>query len=443
MHLVSLGCPKNLVDSEVMLGILLAGGYTLLEDPAAADLLLINTCGFIKPAVEEAIDEILRLAEHKSNANEQGRKVILAVTGCLVQRYGRELQAALPEVDLMIGTDGFQEIERLLAELARQKKTCFELRPAHYLMDAKTPRKVSTPPHRAYLKLTEGCDNRCSYCLIPSIRGSLRSRVPADILAEAARLEAQNLKELTLIAQDTSAYGRDLDSGVNLAALLRELLEKSKIPWIRLLYLYPTGITDELLHLLAASPRILNYLDIPLQHVSDGVLRRMNRHYNRQIIDDMLSRIRTVLPDAALRTTLMVGFPGETEEDVDLLAEFLRKEQLDHVGIFQYQNEEGCAAWNLSEQCTDEIKQMRYDRLMKIQAEISLHRQQQYIGKIEEVLVEGLSEETELLLEGRTAFQAPDIDGRVYINAGTADQGSLVHARINEAHPYDLIGEIL
>lgn len=439
LHLVSLGCPKNLVDSEVMLGCLERDGFTVVEDPVAADVLLVNTCGFILPAVEEAIDEILRLSEYKRE--DPGK--LLVVTGCLVQRYGSELQKELPEVDLFTGTDGFQDIVHLIRQAAEGRGVLLELRPAEYLMDSSVARRLSTPPFRSYLKITEGCDNRCSYCMIPSIRGRLRSRIIADLTAEARRLEGLGIRELTLIGQDLTAYGVDLLDGSTLVRLLQAILRETTIPWLRLLYLYPTGISDELLALMAREQRIVPYLDIPLQHISDQVLKRMNRRYGRQDLDNLLAKIRELLPECAIRTTLMVGFPGESEADVTEMLDFLERWRLDHVGIFTYADEEGSPAFLLADKVAAEEKQARYERLMECQAAISMERQQRFVGRVEPVLIEGISRESELLLEGRTRFQAPDIDGCVYITAGTADQGAIVLARITEAHTYDLVGELL
>lgn len=439
LHLVSLGCPKNLVDSEVMLGCLEQDGFTVVEDPAAADVLLVNTCGFILPAVEEAIDEILRLSEYKRE--DPGK--LLVVTGCLVQRYGRDLQNELPEVDLFTGTDGFQDIARLIRTAAEGEGVLLDLRPAKYLMDSSVARRLSTLPSRSYLKITEGCDNRCSYCLIPSIRGHLRSRSIADLIIEARRLEELGVRELTLIGQDLTAYGSDLHDGSTLVGLLGSLLRETTIPWLRLLYLYPTGISDELLALMAGEGRIVPYLDIPLQHVSDQVLKLMNRRYGRRDIDVLLRKIRQWLPECAIRTTLMVGFPGETESDVTEMLGFLEQWRLDHVGIFSYADEEGSPAFLLPDKVAEEEKQVRYERVMKCQAAISEERQQRFVGRVEPVLIEGISSESDLLLEGRTRYQAPDIDGCVYITAGRADQGEIALARITEAHTYDLVGELL
>lgn len=438
LHLVSLGCPKNLVDSEVMLHRLEHDGYSVVEDPAKADLLLINTCGFIAPAVEEAIDEILRLAEYKKEDPQKQ----LVVTGCLVQRYGNELKEELPEVDLFTGTDSFAEIDALVRTLEKGRDVQVDIRQKAYLMDSSVGRKLSTPFFRAYLKITEGCNNRCSYCMIPSIRGNLRSRPIPDLIEEARQLEQAGVQELTLIAQDLTAYGNDL-ADHDIVLLLQEILAQTDIPWFRLLYLYPTGITDELLKLIASESRIVPYLDIPLQHVSDIVLKRMNRRYGQKIIEELLVRIRKHIPGCAVRTTLLLGFPGEQKEDVDEVISFLQKWELDHVGIFRYEDEEGSAAFKLKDKVDEETKEQRYNTVMAVQAEISAVKQQRYVGTIEQVLIEGLSPESDLLLEGRTRYQAPDIDGCVYITDGIADPGEIVRVRITEAHPYDLVGEIV
>ena len=437
---VSLGCPKNLVDTELMLGLLVEAGYTPCEEAEEADLLLVNTCGFIQSAVEEGIEEILTLAEVKERHPEKK----LVVVGCMVQRYGVDLAGELPEVDLFIGTEGTQEIVGRVQALARADKPLVHLAPPTFLLDSTWPRRLSFPPHRAYMKVTEGCANRCSYCLIPSLRGNLRRRRLGDLVTEAGILEENGVRELTFVAQDLTAYGYDLGPGApHLAELLRALLAASDIPWFRLLYLYPTRVTTQLLELMAENPRIVPYLDIPLQHVSDSVLKGMNRPYGRRQIEALLALIRSILPEVAIRTTFMVGFPGETEADVRLLAEFMQEQKLAHVGIFGYSNEEGCAAYNLPKQCGEEEKSERRQRLMALQSGISLVRNQAMVGRVEKVLVEGWSRETDLLLEGRTRFQAPEIDGCVYINAGVGNPGDIVAVRITEAHPYDLVGEII
>lgn len=438
-HLISLGCAKNLVDSEVMLGSMVAAGWELVDSPDDAELLILNTCGFIQPAVEEAIAEIFELVEIKEQSPE--KKIV--VVGCLVQRYKESLVEELPEVDLFLGTEGAADIADYVAKMRKGDLQDRVVLPDRILMSSKTPRIISTPEYRAWLKITEGCDNRCSYCMIPAIRGRLRSRTIDDLTREAVQLEKYGVKELSLIAQDSTAYGNDLTQGDNLVRLMEELLRRTSLPWLRMLYLYPTGISDALLQLMADNPRIVPYLDIPLQHVSDKILRSMNRRYSAEQLSSTLTRIRTVLPDIALRTTFLVGFPGETEADFLEIETFLQKMQLDHVGVFPYANEEGCPSEKFADQLPEEEKLRRRDYLLGVQSELSEAIQKKYIGRVEPVLVEGLSRETDLLLEGRTRYQAPEVDGCVYINAGIASPGDIVPVHITEAQVYDLIGEIV
>lgn len=438
IYLVSLGCPKNLIDSEVMLGQLSKNGYQVSQSAVEADILLINTCGFIQPAVEESIDEILNLSRLKENYPNKR----LVVTGCLVQRYGVDLSKELPEVDIFIGTDGFQDIVKELEGIDPPRR----LIPPEprYLMNSLTPRLISTPAHRAYLKISEGCQNNCAFCLIPDMRGSLRSRSVDDVVTEARKLEEHGVKELTLVAQDLTAYGLDQERDYpDLTMLIEKILAGCTIPWLRLLYLYPSRLPQKLLQLMAAEPRLLPYLDIPLQHVSPSVLRAMGRPFGTTYVNNVIDNIRAIVPQAAIRTTFMVGFPGETEKDICLLEDFLKEKQFDHVGIFTYANEEGCAAAGLPRQCREEDKLERRDHLMAIQSEISLAKQEKMLGKTELVLVEGISAETDLLLEGRTRFQAPEIDGRVYITDGICNAGDFVKVKISETFVYDLAGEIV
>ena len=438
VYMVSLGCSKNLVDSEVMLGLLEKDGYVVTQGPEDANLLLVNTCGFIGSAVKEAIDEILELSRYKKD--DPAKKLV--VTGCLVQRYGTELEKELPEVDLFIGTNGFHTIVDQLYGKKVPVPLAHSLEQTPFLMDSSMPRKVSTPPHRAYMKITEGCINRCSYCLIPDIRGKLRSRTISDLTTEARRLDAEGVKELTLVAQDLLAYGLDLEKRTNLIVLLKQLLAETNIPWIRLLYLHPARVNKELLLLMAANTRLIPYLDIPFQHVSDHILRLMNRPYTQVKLIQLMETIRHILPLAALRTTMMVGFPGETEDDIAEMTDFLQKHHFDHLGVFAYANEEGCKAASLPDQIAEEIKEERLRKIMELQAGISFAALQKHVGAVEQVLVEGLSRESDLLLEGRTRYQAPDIDGCVYITRGTVEPGALVDVTITEAHTYDLVGEL-
>lgn len=437
-HLVSLGCPKNLVDSEVVYGLLEEGGWQGMDDPEAASVLMINTCGFIQPAVEESIDEILQLAVHKSNDVEKK----LVVIGCLVQRYRDKLEAELEEVDLFVGTEGVPQVVTLLDNLIGGKQNSSLVLADPFLMSSVLPRKRSTPVHRAWLKITEGCDNRCSYCMIPSIRGRLRSRSEEDLVEEARGLVTGGVRELSLVAQDLTAYGTDLYGERRLESLVKRLLDETSVDWIRLLYLYPSTIRSELLDIIGSNSRVVPYLDIPLQHVSSRVLKAMNRRYSREDAIGLITDIRRKIPDAALRTTLLLGFPGETEEDVRAVESFLQDMELDHVGVFGYANEEGSAAEKLTPQIDEDEKQARLERVITLQSEISQRRLKRFVNTVEPVLIEGVSRETDLLLEGRTRFQAPDIDGCVLINEGETRSGEIVEVEITEAQTYDLIGRI-
>ena len=439
-YLVSLGCAKNLVDSEVIIGGLTGAGWQFVDEAEEARVLIVNTCGFIQSAVREAIDEILAMARYK----EGDREKFLVVVGCLVQRYGQKLADELTEVDLFVGTEGQESFAGLLDELLVRGEAARRLvLPGRSLMSSASPRVLTTPSYRAWLKITEGCNNGCSYCMIPAIRGELRSRSLDDLVIEAQRLETLGVRELSLIAQDSTAYGRDLSPDVSLEALLRRLLSETGIPWLRLLYLYPTGISDDLLGIMADNSRVMPYLDLPMQHVSDRVLRAMNRRYDKRQLVVLLDRIRGVLPHIALRTTFLVGFPGETIEDFSEIEEFLREQQLDHVGVFAYAREEGAPSAGLKPQVPAREKKRRVNRLLKLQAELSARRLERFVGKVEPVLIEGVSSESELLLQGRTRFQAPEVDGCVLINDGMANPGDIVPVLITEAMTYDLLGGIL
>jgi ribosomal protein S12 methylthiotransferase len=443
LYMISLGCPKNLVDSEVMLGRLAAAGFRLCNEPGEAEVLLVNTCGFIQSAVEEGIDAIMEMIQLK----RQAPQALLVVTGCMVQRYGEALRRELPEVDLFLGTETFSDIAVRLEHCisaSKKARSPLHLGDSRFLMDSTAPRLLSTPPHRAYLKVTEGCNNRCSYCLIPSIRGRQRSRRLQDLIVEAQKLEASGVKELTLIAQDLTAYGTDFGkNGDKLTDLLDGLLKDTSIAWIRMLYLHPARLDEKIIRLTAGHSRITPYFDIPLQHVSDRILKRMRRPYTGKRAAHLLTTIRRLLPEAALRTTFMVGFPGETEKDVDQLTAFIEKHRFDHLGVFAYSDEEGSAASKLDRQVAEEVKRQRLEKVMALQAEISSQLNNAMLGRTVRVLVEGISRETDLLLEGRTGRQAAEIDGCVYINEGHCAPGDFVWVKITEAHPYDLVGEIV
>lgn len=439
IHITSLGCAKNFVDSEVILGQLQDDGWQVVDQPEEGDVLLVNTCGFVQPAVEEGVDAILELADIKKNS--QAMKLV--VTGCMVQRYKEKLKEEIPEIDLLVGTEGVEGIQNLLNALVKGKEFPQLYMPPRFLMDSQMPRTLATPSFRAWMKITEGCNNCCSYCMIPSIRGPLRSRSLDDLQNEAVILGEKGVREVSLIAQDLTAYGRDGDNDQLLVPLLQRLIDNTTIDWIRLLYLYPTGITDELLDLMAESKRIVPYLDIPLQHVSTRLLHRMNRLYSREKLFSLIHRIRTKLPQVALRTTFLLGFPGETEEDVEELASFLEEVQFEHVGIFAYSNEEGSVSEFYDGQVSESEKHTRVEHIHTLQSSISAKIQNKYVGTVQDVLVEGLSRETDLLLEGRSRFQAPDIDGCVLINDGQAQPGDIVQVEISEAQTYDLVGGIV
>ncbi|BHH81766.1 30S ribosomal protein S12 methylthiotransferase RimO [Desulforhopalus sp. 52FAK] len=438
-HLISLGCAKNLVDSEVMLGALAEQGYTVKNEIEEAEFLIVNTCGFIQPAVEEAITEILDLVLLK----EQNPGKVIVVVGCFVQRYRETLVHELPEVDLFVGTEGPTELGRILDDFSAGKITDKLILPDTFLMESTSPRQLTTPNYRAWLKITEGCDNRCSYCMIPSIRGRLRSRAEDDLVKEAVLLEAKGVRELSLIAQDSTAYGNDLHGVTNIESLMQALLDKTSIDWFRLLYLYPTGLTDSLLELMASSSRIVPYLDIPFQHVNDRVLKRMNRPYGYDHLVQLVAKIRAKVPDIAIRTTFLVGFPGETGEEFLQIEKFMKEVRLDHVGVFPYANEEGCPSEHYPDQIEEEVKISRMNHLLELQAELSASIQQKYIGQTIDVLVDGFSAETDLLLEGRSMFQAPEVDGCVYINDGQASPGDIVKVEVTQAQIYDLVGGVV
>lgn len=439
IHITSLGCPKNLVDTEVMLGFLQSKGWQVVAQPEDALVLLVNTCGFIQPAVEESIEEILSLAEIK----KQVHGMRLVVTGCMVQRYKKKLGQEIPEIDLMLGTEAVPDVASLLEDLLENRDHPYLYMPDRFIMTSKMVRQLTTPFFRAWMKITEGCNNRCSYCMIPSIRGTLRSRQIDDLVEEAQILEKGGVKELTLVAQDLTAFGTETQSISKLEALVERLLERTSIPWVRLLYLYPTGVSSDLLTLMAENPRIVPYLDIPLQHVSDSVLRRMNRRYTHDSVVRLIEHVRNVIPEIAIRTTFLLGFPGEKEKDILLLEQFLDQARLDHVGVFAYANEEGCPSEKFEDQVDEEEKTRRVRHIVEHQSIISENIQKKFLGKIEPVLVEGVSRETDLLLEGRTRYQAPDIDGCVYINDGNAKAGDIVLVEITETQTYDLVGGII
>ncbi len=439
VSMVSLGCPKNLVDAEVMLGVLSKQEYEITTDERDADIIIVNTCSFIKEAKQESIDAILDLAERKHD----GRCHTLIVSGCLPQRYQEELARELPEVDIFIGTGDYPRIAEILAEKSGTEDQLRYIGDPDYVYDETLPRLNSSPAWYSYLKIGEGCSNCCSYCIIPQLRGAYRSRPLDALVAEAELLAGRGVKELNIISQDITRYGSDLDDGSTLETLIRRLALIDGIRWIRLLYAYPDGISDSLIALIRDEPKVCNYLDIPIQHISDPVLKRMKRRSNSRQIRDLIGKLRSEIPDIALRTSLIVGFPGETVDDFNDLMQFVEQTQFARLGVFCYSREEDTPAAAMPEQVSERIKRERYRKLMRAQARLSFRRNRALIGRTEQVIVEGYSEETELLLKGRSSRQAPDIDGQVYITAGQANVGDIVPLKITDSSDYDLIGEII
>jgi len=451
---VSLGCPKNLVDSEVMMGLSQQGGHTLTSNPADADVLVVNTCAFIDSAKEESVNTILELAEFKKHGNCKR----LVVTGCLGERYRDELKAQIPEIDAVLGTGDVPEIVGAIegaAESRRIPLTLVRTRSQEpeslsrglptYLYDAETPRVFATPRHFAYIKVAEGCDYKCSFCIIPTLRGHYRSRPVDTIVREARSLALRGVREVILISQDTTFYGRDLNEGAALPRLLRELNGVEGIDWIRLLYLYPTTITDEILDAMAECEKVCKYIDLPLQHAADAVLRRMKRPGTGKMYEQLLARIRARVPGVSLRTTLIVGFPGETEDEFAQLCAFIRNVGFDHVGVFTYSHEEGTTAYDLPDDVPAAVKTKRRNRLMAEQKRIVARAQKKRIGSRVQVMVDGPSPEHELVWRGRLAGQAPDIDPVVYLTEADPDvlrPGALLEAEIVGAREYDLVARL-
>lgn len=444
VHFISLGCPKNLVDSEIMAGTLMKDGYSVVGEAEEADTVIVNTCGFIEDSKKESIQRILDMAELK----QEGKIKKVVVAGCLTQRYKEDLVEGLPEADLFVGSGEFQNIAKILknSDAGEKQKTFFNL--PTYLQEEATPRVNSQPGHRAYLKISEGCMKRCAFCAIPLIRGNLQSRSIDAIVAEAKLLVAGGVKELIIISHDFTDYGWDIrrkdptrkESPVE---LLKALDQVEGLQWIRLMYLYPDGITPEMVQVIKNSKKIVKYFDMPLQHINDDVLKSMNRKMTRGEIETALMNIRTHIPEAVVRTQFIVGFPGETAEQFEELLQFVADQQFDRVGCFQYSPEENTPGGRMDNQIDAETKQYRHDALMEVQQNISREKHRDFIGKTIEVIVEGYSEETDLLLQGRFWGQAPDIDGVVLINDGQAKTGDMVKVHVTDSLEYDLVGEIV
>ncbi len=419
-HIISLGCSKNLIDSEIFAGITEAHGYFYTDDESLADMIIINTCGFINDAREEAIQTIIESAAWK----DDGKNRRLVVTGCLVKRYREELEKLIPEVDDWIDLKDFSNFETLFPEV----------------IDCGFPRKLLTPGHYAYLRISDGCNNWCSYCAIPSIRGCLTSVSIEQLVKETQSLADKGVKELILTAQDTTRYGEDLYGESRLPGLLTELHKIEGIQWIRLLYLHPNRITEQLVDTIAGLPKICKYFEIPIQHISDTILKSMNRGNSKKNITDMLDTIRTKIPGAVLRTTLLVGFPGETEKHFEELKQFICEQKFGRLGIFTYSSEEGTTAAKKSHPVPKKMAQKRKDELMQIQQEISAEFLSSFVGKKLDVIIDGKSELPEYQWMGRTYFDAPDIDGKVYIPKGKYKPGEIVKLEIIDHWEYDLIG---
>ena len=436
VHLISLGCARNRVDSEVMLGTMMGSGWESTEEPSAADAIVINTCGFIAAAKEESIDTILKAAELKKGNPEL--KVV--VTGCLTQRYKTQLAKGLPEVDLFIGTDEFTKIGSLLDDPTASGKVYAKR--THYLYNEDMPRVNTLAKHSAYVKVAEGCQHNCAFCIIPAIRGRLRSRPISSVVKEVEQLVSQGVIEVNLIAQDLAAFGRDRGAD-ELLPLLRALVAIPGLKWIRCLYVYPEQISGEFLDFFATEDKIVKYLDIPVQHASDAILKRMSRGVTKKQLREILARVRERVPGVAIRTSVMVGFPGETEEDFAELLDFVREQKFRHLGCFSYSQEEGTVAGRMDHQIDDDLKQERLAQVMAVQNEISADILKTYDGQVLPVLVEGPSPEHELVWQGRLAVQAPEVDGVVYLGDGPVKAGQVQMVRITQTHAYDLVGEVI
>jgi ribosomal protein S12 methylthiotransferase len=479
---VSLGCPKNLVDSEVMMGMLAQAGAELTPNAEAADVIVVNTCSFIGSAQQESIDTILEMARHKTN--QGGKATRLVVTGCLVERFHDEIRKNIPEVDAVVGTG---ELEKILAATGVVERprapSPFNILTSHtstpkiatsraegdrrrkqgrfardswdgavadlpnYLYDDHTPRVLTTPRSSAYIKIAEGCDHPCSFCIIPQLRGQFRSRRFESVIAEAERLAQSGVREITLIGQDTTCYGEDLGLQDGLALLLEKLAGVEGLQWIRFLYAYPNKITGRLLETIAAHDNICSYIDVPLQHASAGVLKRMNRGGGADLFLRSIAKMRREIPDVTLRTSFIVGFPGETEKEFEELCGFVKEAEFDWMGAFGYSDQEGAGAFDHDQKLSPREIESRRKALMSLQQKISRRRKKSLIGREFDLLLEGTSTESDLLLEGRTAMHAPEIDGKVFVNdypeGSEPKEGEFYRCRITEAHDYDLVAEIV
>lgn len=439
LALVSLGCHKNLVDSENIIGILSKRkDVEIISNIEDADVAIVNTCGFIGDAKEESIETIIEIGEYKKTGNL--KKLIVA--GCLAQRYSEDLMKELPEIDGIIGTGEIDKIEKVLNEIMVGHKI-IESKSLDFLANSETERILTTMPHTAYIKIAEGCDNRCSFCIIPYLRGKYRSRRIEDIVKEIEKLVSNGVREVNIIAQDTTEYGIDIYGKRRLADLLREIAKVEELKRIRVFYTYPSNFDDELIKVIKEEDKICKYIDIPIQHVSNKILKSMKRRGTGEEMKKLLYKIRREIPEAVFRTSLIVGFPGETEEEFEELKDFVEEFKFNYAGIFNFSREEDTAAYNLENQIDDETRHKRWIELTNIQSKIAERANRKYIGEVVEVIIDGVSEESEYMLEGRTCGQAPEIDGKVLINDGTGERGEIVKVKIEQNFDYDLLGGII
>jgi ribosomal protein S12 methylthiotransferase len=449
LYFASLGCSKNLVDSQVMLGHLGLDGFDITQDPSDAKVIIVNTCSFVEAAKKESIETVLELSDFKDSEN--GRCEALVMSGCMAQRYSDELEKEMPEVDMFIGTGEYNKIVPLLKALEEgklEKKSFVEI--PKYIHTEFDPRLNTSPKYMAWLKISEGCNRNCTFCIIPKLRGRLRSRTIESLVVEAKNLVSQGVKELNMISQDFSDYGSDFEGfkkedGKNpvIYNLLDSLSKVDGVNWLRVFYFYPEDLSEDVMDLMASSNKITKYLDMPIQHFSSKVLRRMNRRATNEIIHQKIETLRSKIPGIVLRTSVIVGFPGETEEDFNELLEGIKKVRFNHLGVFKYSDEDGTPAVRLKDKVPQEIIDERFEKIYEVQKEIAHELNQEYLGKNIDVLVEGTHDETDLLLQGRHQGQAPDIDGKVIINDGIAKPGDIVQVEITDVFEYDLVGRII
>ncbi|HWQ40816.1 MAG TPA: 30S ribosomal protein S12 methylthiotransferase RimO [Desulfosporosinus sp.] len=435
---VTLGCPKNQVDSEVMSG-LLAQEYIFTENPEEADIIVVNTCTFIQSAKEESIETIFEMSRFK----ESGSCQTLIATGCLAQRYGSELMQDIPELDGVLGTGNIDEITKLAQAAEGTRTTLIKAGAPDFLHNALMPRKRSTPDYSAYVKVAEGCDNYCTYCVIPYVRGHFRSRPEESVIQEVQEMAAQGVKEIIVIAQDTTRYGFDLKGELQLPQLIRALAQIEGIEWIRLMYCYPDRFTDELIETMRQEPKVCRYIDLPLQHADNKILKEMNRRGTIEEAETLIGKLRSAMPDITLRTTLITGFPGETEQEFQTMVDFVKRVQFDRLGVFSYSQEENTPAGQREDQVLPDIREQRREQIMQIQQDISSTRQQRWVGRVATAILE--QKLTDGRWMGRTEGDAPEIDGQVYITGAQTSLhvGDMIKVRVLEADSYDLIGEVV